>query len=187
MELSLSTTLGPDWRNFFDLVMANAGKARFFQMERPFFEMDSDRADYKGPEITDAAQLQADSALTFLEGNCKMLTECIKHQLNMPDPQIAYLGDECVNDIHWANAAPGWDGIATIEEMCMAEDYGYVEANSALQPLDPKQIPNAEYWGSEFFLHSTDEPKKNWYLDQLQNHARYAIPLVRHITNFINE
>ena len=105
----------------------------------------------------------------------------------MPDAEIAYFGDEYVNDIHWANATPGWSAIATVEEMCMAEDYGIVEANTALPPLDPQPIPTAEYWGSEFFLHSKENPKKNWYVDQLQNHARYAIPLLRHITNFMNE
>ena len=84
MELILTTTLGSDWRQFFDFVIANASKPRFFSMsDRPFYEMDKSKANFNGKRIENAADLHVDSTLTYLEGNSSLLTEFLKTKLDI--------------------------------------------------------------------------------------------------------
>jgi hypothetical protein len=86
--------------------------------------------------------------------------------------------------VHWSNCAhPNWHGIAIIEELLFQEDCEEVDE---LQPIDPKLIPYTKYWGECYFIHSKANPKKNWYVDMCSKNARYAVPLVRHMRNFID-
>lgn len=47
-------------------------------------------------------------------------------------------------------------------------------------------IPNTKYWG-DYLIDSKENPKRNYFVDQLQKNARYAVPLVRYIANFVHE
>ena len=71
--------------------------------------------------------------------------------------------------------------------MCQLQDYQLVESQSALAPLDPKQISCTDYWGTEYFLHTKYYPKMNYFISMLQKNARYALPLLRLMTNFMND
>ena len=76
------------------------------------------------------------------------------------------MGDTYTSDVYWAvQNNPGWHSIVVIEEISMAEDYQQIEEESPFEePLDLKLIPYDKYWG-DFFIHSKEEPKKNYYVD----------------------
>lgn len=50
MELIMTTTLGQDWRSFFDMVIANARKSYFWSEkdDPPMYIMDRTKVDFKG-------------------------------------------------------------------------------------------------------------------------------------------
>jgi hypothetical protein len=122
--------------------------------------------------------------VTYLEGNSGILNSYLSKKYNKEHPQVAFFGDQYTSDVHWSNCAhPNWHGIAIIEEMMFQPDF---EESDHLDPIDPKLIPYTKYWGDCYFIHSKANPKKNWYVDMVSKNARYAVPLVRHITNFID-
>lgn len=51
MELIMSTTLGHDWRNFFDFVFSFCRKPGFFSHENPMYIMDRSKADLNGAVV----------------------------------------------------------------------------------------------------------------------------------------
>ena len=178
----MSTTLGEDWRSFFNMVFCDWRKPNFFKGEAAMYEADPNVINFKGKPVS---ELKEDSKnVTYLEGNSEMLNEYLKQKYNKDQPQVAFFGDQYTSDVHWSNGAhANWHGIAVIEEMMFQEDF---EGVSHLEPLDHQLIPYTKYWGECYFIHSKDDPKKNWYVDQLSKNARYAVPLIRHINNFID-
>ena len=187
-EHTLAHTLGRDWRRFFDMVFCNAQKPGFFRDRSPMYLMDRSKADFRGKKITKAAQMKGGSAHTYLNGHCHLLTDFLKAKLSKEEPRVAYFGDSYVGDIHYCNKAPGWDSIAIIPELSTrAREYAVIEAASPLPPLVLNPIPHTKYWTDDFFVHSIENPKKNYFIDKVSKNCRYALPFLRHITNFMNE
>lgn len=71
--------------------------------------------------------------------------------------------------------------------MMMQPDYKVIEQASPFAPLDPKLIPYNKFWDENYFIHSEKEPRKNWYVEQVSKNSAYAVPLIRHITNFMDD
>ena len=111
-----------------------------------------------------------------------MLNEYLIQKFDRDDPQVAFFGDQYTSDVHWSNCShPNWHGIAVIEEFMLQPDFEDVDG---LEPLDHKLIPYEKYWG-DFFVHSPENPTKNWFLKKCAENSRYAVPACRHILNFM--
>ena len=178
--------MGKEWRKFFNVVFCNAQKPKFFSEDKPYYLLDEWMDDLKGEIGFDSSEMKDDSSLTYLEGSANILKDFISTKINNPKPRIAYLGDHYVGDIHYANKLPCWDGIAIIEELAtVGEEYKEIEKRTPLKPLDLKLVPTTKYWG-DYFIHSVHLPKRNYFVHELSKNARYAVPLARHITNFID-
>ena len=131
----MNATLGRNWRSCFDLVVMCSKKPKFFQSDDPFYLMDLSKPLLRGQLIDQPEQIKADSSLTYLQGNSNLLERHLQARLNKKAPKIAYFGDHFIGDIHHCDKLPNWDAIATIEELCMAEDYHKIEASSPLKPV----------------------------------------------------
>jgi len=76
MELIMSTTLGEDWRSFFNMVFCDCRKPNFFKGEAAMYEADPNVINFKGKPVS---ELKEDSKnVTYLEGNSEMLNEYLK-------------------------------------------------------------------------------------------------------------
>jgi len=182
----MKVSMGKDWRKFFNMVFCNAQKPKFFTEDKPYYVLDEWMDNLKGEIGFDSSEMKDDPSLTYLEGNASILTDFIATKLKNNKPRIAYLGDHYVGDIHHCSKIDGWDGIAIIEELStVGEEYKEIEKKTPLKPLDLKLVPTQKYWG-DYFLHSKTNPKRNYFVHELSKNARYAVPLVRHITNFID-
>ena len=78
----MSTTLGSDWRTFFDMVIANARKSYFWSEKQnpPMHVCDPSRFDHKGPIVekgSDLIDLKITQTLTFLEGSARIIEELV--------------------------------------------------------------------------------------------------------------
>ena len=154
MELIMSTTLGKDWRSFFDMVCANARKSYFWstETEPKMYVMDRSKDDFKGPVVQSGADLTVDSSVTYLEGSAKILEDLVKKvRPEVSQHRYIYFGDQYLSDVVLCSERPGWDGVAVIEEMSFrGEEYKKIEAACPLPPLDLKMIPYADHWGDFF-------------------------------------
>jgi hypothetical protein len=78
MELAMSTTLGPDWKEFFTIVLANSKKPLFWKHEGSFFLHDVNAPDLKGTKMTAPESLNQvlveKNFKIILEGNAGILT-----------------------------------------------------------------------------------------------------------------
>lgn len=52
MELIMSTTLGEDWKQFFDLMCSFSCKPTLFKDTKPFYEVDLNNPMLRGTKIT---------------------------------------------------------------------------------------------------------------------------------------
>ena len=89
--------------------------------------------------------------------------------------------------MHYSNACESWDGIAVVEELTLAKDYQPIETSGPYKTMfKAGVIPYNKYWGKDFFIHDPENPKKNYFVHEMSQNARYAVPLLRHIANFID-
>ena len=51
-----------------------------------------------------------------------------------------------------------------------------ISENSDKGSEDALPFDCKHFWGSEFFMHSEEQPKKNYFLSMLEKSARYAVP-----------
>ena len=98
----MSTTLGKDWRAFFDMVCANARKSNFWSTEKqpPMYLMDQTKEDFKGPIVQSGSDLTVDSSVTYLEGSAQIIEDLVKKvKPDIPEHKYLYFGDQYLSDV----------------------------------------------------------------------------------------
>lgn len=162
--------LGPDWRDYFDMVVYTAKKPGFFTMKRPFLELDGID---DGPPVP-GDEIRIDG--TYANGNWDDLFKLVKRESGMENPHCLYVGDHPCQD----NLTPtlrGIDTVAIVEEMAaegMIGDGLTHDAGSELM---------SSFWGSYFATDANNrimgKERINTLYGQLPvKHARLAIPFL---------
>ena len=183
----MSTTLGEDWRTFFDLVLCNCMKPIMFTGSNSFYELDLKEAHMRGKAISTANELIPDCNLTYVEGNGTLLTEMLKNHLKIESPRVCFFGDQYTNDAFFAQQLPGWDGIAVIEELSHAgPDYEEIEKSSPIGRVETNLYKYSPIWGEDYVLHSLEAPQPNYFVYHTSERTRYAVPLIKHITHLMD-
>mmetsp|Transcript_1328 Transcript_1328/g.1716 ORF Transcript_1328/g.1716 Transcript_1328/m.1716 type:complete len:213 (+) Transcript_1328:374-1012(+) len=72
MELIMSTTLGPKWREYFDFVFCFCRKPAFFSESNPMYVVEHTDPMLKGKKLDTFIDLVKDSSITYLEGNAHL-------------------------------------------------------------------------------------------------------------------
>ena len=186
MNVIMHATFGENWQSLFDLKLANCRKPYFFRSTAyPFYAVDVSKRDFKGTEIKQGADLNADDA--FLEGNANTAHEYFRSTLGKDVVRVAYFGDHFWSDAHASAtfqpqgtpAQPKWDGIAVLEEMWWID-------NESSEGSDPLLIDNSRFWGDSFFFDTVNNQQvRNYFMAELDKVARYAVPFVKNIKRLI--
>ena len=80
MNVIMSTTLGPGWKELFDLQLSFCHKPGFFRYpDRPFYSVDPTTKTMRGPPITNGADLKLGNA--YLEGNATVANQFYQKML----------------------------------------------------------------------------------------------------------
>ena len=59
--------------------------------------------------------------------------------------------------------------------------------NESSEGKDPHLIDLSEFWGSNYFFDTVDgQPVKNFFIHEVEKHARYAIPFVKNIMRLVS-
>ena len=95
-----------------------------------------------------------------------------------------FFGDNYSGDVQAPSQNPNWDGIAILEELITLypQEYANIEKNSPLSPIDADLFSTDKYW-SNYFIHNN---KKNYFVSEMSKSARYAIPLIKHISHIMD-
>ena len=100
MELIMSTTLGEDWRSFFDMVIANARKSYFWPENNSMHIMDQSKFDFKGPVVAKGTDVKLDSSVTYLEGSARIIEELVESMKPGQEHKYLYFGDQYLSDVY---------------------------------------------------------------------------------------
>jgi|LauGreDrversion4_2_1035121.scaffolds.fasta_scaffold19049_8 hypothetical protein len=182
----MTTTLGEDWRSFFDVICCNCRKPLFFwdQKPSPFFTFDPSKPNLKGITITEPDQMKTTPGEIYIEGNSKTLTHYFQRILGIDrELKVAFFGDQYITDAFASSTNPGWDGFAVVEELA---DY---DASFETENDSPS-IKYDKYWGKDtYFVEKQDggRPKRSYFISQLEDSARYMIPFVRNIELWLGQ
>ena len=99
----MTTSIGKDWKSYFDICCLNAKKPLFQRAERPFFELMADRKNKKSPvpiETGEQMSLLVDHrSKIFFEGNIETLTRFFQQLICKADVRVAFFGDNYHSDI----------------------------------------------------------------------------------------
>jgi hypothetical protein len=142
----------------------------------------------KGRKINTTAKLKAHADRKFLlEGNAKLLTDYFQNLFNKPGVKVGYFGDGYLSDIHataqfnqkqqeQGNKAV-WDCFAVIEEFNQIDKKYELGHDAQLLPWAP------ERWGQSYFLHKNKDQEimRNYFVCELDKVARYALPFIKNI------
>jgi hypothetical protein len=74
LELTMKETLGKNWQDFFDIIVANCRKPLFYKSENPFYEVRDSTQNWKGGKLKNASDITMNKGKVFLEGNARTLT-----------------------------------------------------------------------------------------------------------------
>lgn len=157
-SLTAGYALGPDWRDYFDVIICFSKKPGFFTMGRPFLQLDG----IKEVDPIDVTKMAAGTVYT--QGNFSELKKFIGTLSKKENPKIVYAGDNLIQDVFTPNKHMQVDTIAIVEEM-MAEGFDY---NADYEIL------RSNAWGSYFH---TDGDDTLWE-KIIRKHAKICVPSV---------
>jgi hypothetical protein len=83
MDIVMKATLGDDWKDFFDLCIANSKKPLFHETENPFYDLNLYAKDLKGKKYDSSSDFKHrnSSEKVVLGGNAKHLTTYFQHKM----------------------------------------------------------------------------------------------------------
>lgn len=139
-SLTASYAIGPDWRDYFDIIICFAKKPGFFTANRPFLQLDG----IKETDPIDWSELK--SGEVYTQGNFRDLVKCMTKLTGKDDMKLVYAGDNLIQDVFTPNKHIGIDTIAVVEEM-LAEGVNYQEKFEILR---------SSAWGSYFHVNGED-------------------------------
>jgi hypothetical protein len=182
----MRATLGPAWRDCFDLIICNCRKPLFHRGESPFFEVDLERTGLKLPRGIHTAPDLWDRSLPqdnkiFLQGNAKVLTEYLQFLTGKTQMRVAFFGDHYQHDLHAVSefnhklqrlgSGASWSAIAIIPEMSAYDSSFHPGFDAHLIPHD------AKLWGESYFYDvSPQRTSLNLFVSSIEKICRYAVP-----------
>lgn len=141
-------SLGPDWRDLFDVVVCFANKPFFFTERRPYLSVTND---LKEGQPTENLSLPG----IFSQGNWADLAHLFCVNLNKPEARGLYFGDNLVQDVFTPLKFGCCDTVAVVEEK--NEDHPSREA------------VHSEFWGA---MHA----RGSWWGNVIEIYAKASIP-----------
>ena len=115
-----------------------------------------------------------------MEGNCGLINNFLSKKIGH-QPKVAFFGDQYTSDVHWASSVDNWHGIAVIEEMSWAPDFGLQDD----EKTDFHLIPYEKYWGADYFMHDPQNPVKNYFVHECSKTGRYAVAQIKYIKHLM--
>jgi hypothetical protein len=99
LNFAMTTTLGEDWLDLFDLCLVNCNKPLFHRVNCPFFQVDETKPDFEGKRMQTHVQMeQRSNGKTYLNGNAEVLANYIQKHVK-ENAQIAFFSKHYFQDI----------------------------------------------------------------------------------------
>ncbi|XP_072394583.1 5'-nucleotidase domain-containing protein 1 [Diabrotica undecimpunctata] len=165
-----TSTLGPNWRDYFDIVVSYAKKPGFFMQERHFLALNES---YKetGPVM------QLENGSIYTHGNWKKLKEYLTKSSSAHTPKFLYIGDNLVQDIYTPNVHSNCDTVNVCEELEVEKLDEYTGESHP-----DGHFLSSSLWGSYFEIKDSKQ-KTVWY-NIMKNHSKICVPSIDYLARF---
>jgi len=150
VSTAAQVAIGPNWRDYFDVIICSAMKPLFFMRPSPFLN--------NHYEVTEQLELRE----VYHQGSWEYL---YRELVRLGGTKALYIGDNIMLDIYSARKNPELDKVAIIEELGSEGRY----PSSTEHPYS--NYLNSSFWGS--FL---GEDFNTLWGDILQNHTKFCVP-----------
>lgn len=166
-----SQTLGPNWKDFFDIIVCYARKPRFFSDKQKFINLDGFKETHSinGNDLTHRG--------VYTQGNWTDLYNFFQKHLNKKNPTCVYVGDHLVQDIYAPNYCLNLDTVAICEELEAERLFGF---ENEWHP--DEQFLVSSLWGS-FFHSNKDDKIIHWY-KLMKTHSKLCVPSIEYVARF---
>ncbi|KAF2885688.1 hypothetical protein ILUMI_20461 [Ignelater luminosus] len=162
-----TNSMGPNWKELFDIIICFAKKPGFFIGNRPFIGVNG--FEETGP--VSEADLERGGIYTY--GNWNGLYEFLKKHSKHENPKVVYVGDNLVQDVYTPAVHANCDTVAVCEELEAEGAFGH----------DPVHVDQeflvSSTWGS-YFLHK-DERRYTIWRDIINKHSKACIPSLEYV------
>lgn len=166
-----SNTIGPNWRDYFDVVVCYAKKPGFFTQRRDFVSLDGFVE--KGTIPEDELAIGG----IYTHGNWRDLKGFLKKHSMVENPKVLYIGDNLVQDIYTPNVFCKCDTVTVCEELEAERTHGF---NAHWHP--DRQFLISTVWGSYFHCKVTNSIT-NWY-HIMREHSMICVPSLEYVASF---
>jgi len=113
INVLMSYTFGPEWKEIFHFIIPNANKPGFFSAkDRVFKEIDETSNTKFGAEVT-----KLEPHKMYSDGNAFILEENIRRLANDKTGRILFFGDNYSTDALAAETLEDWDSVCIMEEL----------------------------------------------------------------------
>jgi len=164
-----TAALGPNWREYFDLVVCYAKKPGFFTGGKPFCELD-------GTVETRALKPEElKLGETYSQGNWRDMIPLLGKKMQKLNPKFLYFGDNLLQDVYTPAKYTKCDTIVIVEEMLGEGMKGYDELHPDCVLLTSKE------WGSFF---SNDPNTQTYWAELIETRAKICIPSVETLAKY---
>ncbi|XP_070498668.1 5'-nucleotidase domain-containing protein 1 [Chironomus tepperi] len=157
-SLTAGYAIGPNWQEYFDLIICYAKKPGFFTLNRDFLKLDG---------IVETEPIKVEDMVDggiYTQGNFTELRKFISSITKLDDPKILYVGDNLIQDVFTPNKHIKIDTVAVIEEM-LAEGVDYDEKYDILR---------SNSWGSYFHTNGED----TLWERIIRKHSKICVPCI---------
>lgn len=162
-------SMGPEWRELFDIVVFFAKKPGFFTLKRQFIKLNG----FEETEAVDVPDLK--SGCMYTHGNWSGLHEFLKKTSGKSNPKILYIGDNLVQDVYTPAVHTPCDAVAICEELEAEGVDGHTQQHSDLDFLTSSR------WGS-YFSHTDGKTLTIWK-NMIINHATLCVPSLEYVAS----
>lgn len=157
-SLTAGYAMGPNWREYFDVIICFSKKPGFFTMNRPFVQLNG----ITETDSIDIADMKPGTVYT--QGNYSELKQLIARLSKKEEPKVVYVGDNLIQDVFTPNKHMKVDTIAIVEEMLAEGAYSQKEYD----------VLRSKIWGSYF--HTKGE--NTLWENIVRKHAKICVPSV---------
>lgn len=162
-NFTATQSLGPNWKELFDIAVFYSRKPGFFTSNRPFYSTDDQMLN----ECEIVEQLRFGNI--YSQGNWSDLHDLFKKETGKSNPKCLYMGDNILQDVIAPSKFSNLDTIAVVEEMKLDSDE--IDPNPDNEMLRPNK------WSS--YLVDTDKKESSVWTSFIANHGKLCVPSIK--------
>lgn len=162
-SFTAENSIGPKWKQLFDIKVYKARKPGFWSLNRSFKKQENG-------QLSTVNNLRLGEE--YYEGNYDELKNFFCNVTGKSDPKVVYIGDSIIQDVYAPHRYCALDTVAVVEELAAEGVFGFKSTEE-----DYAKLLNSKYWGS-FFMHTKTDNSDTLWKNLIMKHSKFWAPSI---------